>query len=329
MAARAQVSKSAVSFVFNGRRGLSEATTDRILRAARELGWNPSARARALSRNRLRSVGLVLRRDGIAGPAGSDLVGFLDGVGAALATTATALVVRVAASRADEKEIYAGFVRDSQVDGVLVSGLRTDDDRPELLSRLGLPFVPTDHEATAEGGDMGTRDALRHLAEAGHRRVALIGVGSLVCSERRRQAFTEQSRALGLNGRVILLAGSTPLAAAATTERLLERHVPTAILYDTDLLAVAGMAAARRRGVAVPEDLSIVALDDGPAALLSDPQLTAVRRDAEGCGRASARRLLVLIGGGDRPDVVIHSPELVVRRSTGPVPWPRITERPT
>lgn len=167
VAARARVSKSAVSFVFNGRRGLSEATTDRILVAARELGWTPSARARALSRSRPRSAGLVLSRDDVAEVTGLDLVGFLDGVGAALAVTDTVLVVRVVSSRTEEKEVYAGFVRESQVDGVLLGGLRSDDDRPALLLRLGLPFVGIDCVATAGAEACGRA--------CGERLVALIG----------------------------------------------------------------------------------------------------------------------------------------------------------
>lgn len=319
VAARARVSKSAVSFVFNGRRGLSEATTERILRAARELGWRPSARARALARSRPLSAGMVLRRDRMSETGWSDVVGFLDGVGAALAVTDTVLVLRVVSSRADEKEVYAGFVRESQVDCVLVGGLRTDDDRPALLTRLGLPFVVADPVAFAERGDEATRQAVSHLADLGHRRIALVGSGSLVRSRWRREAFEEETQALGLAAGPRILGDSTPASARDATERLLDLTLPpTAIVYETDLLAVAGMGAAERRGLTVPQDLSIVGLDDSPIALVSDPSLTSVRRDAEACGRACGRRLVSLIGGDDFDDTPLPQAELMVRGSTAP-----------
>ncbi|MGO4301576.1 LacI family DNA-binding transcriptional regulator [Leifsonia sp. RAF41] len=144
MAARARVSKSAVSFVFNGRRGLSAATTARIIRAADELGWRPSARARALAGNSVRSVGLVIRR-GDAGPTrDAEIAGFLEGLGTALAAVGVALVVRVVSSRSHEREAYAAFARESHVDVVLIEGSPEDDDRPVLLTQLGLRFVRAD-----------------------------------------------------------------------------------------------------------------------------------------------------------------------------------------
>lgn len=113
VAARARVSKSAVSFVFNGRRGLSEATTERILRTA------------------------------------DDLAGFIDGVGTALAATDTALVVRVVSSAEEESAVYTRFVRESQVDGILIVDLRSSDERPDAPTILGLPVVVAERAAQA------------------------------------------------------------------------------------------------------------------------------------------------------------------------------------
>ncbi|SEB07321.1 LacI family DNA-binding transcriptional regulator [Leifsonia sp. 21MFCrub1.1] len=322
VAARAGVSKSAVSFVFNGRRGLSEGTTDRIVRAARDLGWRPSSRARALSGQRPRTAGLVLRRDAAA--ASSDLVGFLHGIGSALAATGAVLVVRVVATDADEREAYSAFAREAQVDVVLLAGLRVADDRPAALARLGLPFVSADSVGAPDQGER-MRQAIRHLAGIGHRRIALVADGSLARSARWSTEFARESRLLGLDARVAWVSPSIPITVRDATAGLLDRaEPPTGIVYESDLLAAAGMQAALRRGLEVPDELSVIALDDGPVALVTNPALSVVRRDAEAWGRACGR--LLANSGGGSPGDAFPPAELIVRGSTAP-PSPSNQER--
>jgi len=311
VAARAGVSKSAVSFVFNGRRGLSEATTARILHAADDLGWRPSVHARALARSRAQSVGLVIRREAPWMHAGSDILAGLDGLGTALAAAGMALVVRVVSSAAQEEEAYAAFARESSVHLVLLGSLRDGDERPALLDRLGLPFVVADRGAAIAEERRGARLAVRHLAGLGHRRIALVAAGAPHPAE----AFLRASRDLGVDAVVRRLDGPAS-ASAATADLLASPGRPTAIVYGTALLAAAGMCAAARGGLPVPGDLSVVALDDGPIAALTTPTLTTVRQDAEAEGRAIGLRLTA---GADEP-VSLPPAELVVRGSTGPPP---------
>jgi DNA-binding LacI/PurR family transcriptional regulator len=326
VAARAGVSKSAVSFVFNGRRGLSQVTTDRIVRAARELGWRPNSRARALSARRPRSAGVVIRRDGSG--ADSDLAGFLHGLGDALAATGAVLVVRVVAMDVEERAVYSGFARESQVDVVLLVGMRIGDERPDVLTALGMPFVVADDAGAPEADAEGIRLAIRHLHALGHRRVALVADGSLVRSARRKAVFVDESRLLGLDARVVHVTESSPSSVVAATVRLLDGSVaPTAILSESDSLAAAAMHAARRRGMAVPEELSVVGLDDGPIALATTPSLSDVRHDADVWGRACGRLLADRIGGGEPHELVLPPLELVARGSTGPPPHPLDHER--
>ncbi|QJA00391.1 LacI family DNA-binding transcriptional regulator [Leifsonia sp. PS1209] len=319
VAARARVSKSAVSFVFNGRRGLSEATTERILRAADDLGWKPNARARALSLDRPRSVGLVVGRHGVSPGACSDLAGFIDGVGTALAATDTALVVRVVSSAAEETGAYDRFVRESQVDGILIVDLRTSDDRPAALTALGLPFLVAEHVVAHADEWEGTAQAVRHLAGAGHERIAIVAETGTLRSARRQKAFADESRALGLSARVIGLTDPSPASARTATDRLLGfKAPPTGILYDTGLLASAGMGVIGRRGMRVPESLSVISLDDSSFALVTEPAITSVRRDAYAWGRACGLRLVALLGGDPVAEVELPPAELVVRASTAP-----------
>ncbi|MFF9563839.1 LacI family DNA-binding transcriptional regulator [Leifsonia sp. NPDC014704] len=325
VAARAGVSKSAVSFVFNGRSGLSQMTTDRIVRAARELGWRPNSRARALSARRPRSAGVVIRRDGSG--ADSDLGGFLHGLGDALAATGAVLVVRVVTTGVEEQEVYSGFVRESQVDIVLLLRMRIGDERPDALTALGLPFVVADDAGTSGADAEGMRLAIRHLHALGHRRIALVADGALARSVGRVAVFVEELRFLDVDARVFR-ADSSPPSVAAATVRLLNLSVPpTAILYESGILAAAGMQVARRRGMAVPEELSVIGLEDGPIALATTPSLSAVCNDADAWGRACGRLLADRIGGGEPHQLALIPRELVARGSTSPPPHPLDHER--
>lgn len=91
------------------------------------------------------------------------------------------------------------------------------------------------------------------------------------------------------------------------------------MLFANDSTAVAGMSAARRLGVDVPGDLSVIGHDDLPLGELVSPQLTAVRQDLVGLGRAAARALLASLGEVEDAAIDIRPPELVVRESTGPL----------
>ena len=104
------------------------------------------------------------------------------------------------------------------------------------------------------------------------------------------------------------------------TRRLLaHRERPTAVVYDNDLMAVAGLGVAAEMGISVPEELSIVAWDDSVLCRLVRPSLTAVSRDVEGSGAQVARMLTRLVSGERVQSVESTRGELVPRDSTGTI----------
>ena len=107
---------------------------------------------------------------------------------------------------------------------------------------------------------------------------------------------------------------------ADAVRRVLTAHPrPTALLCDTDWLAVAALAAARELGLAVPGDLSVVSWDDTPLCRLVRPALTAVRRPLAELGTLAASVLNDLLAGEEPGDVCASRPRLITRGSTGPV----------
>ena len=92
--------------------------------------------------------------------------------------------------------------------------------------------------------------------------------------------------------------------------------MPTAIIYDNDVMAVAGLAVAHEMGLSVPADVSLVAWDDSPLCQLVHPALTALSRDIPAYGAVAARQLLAVIAGEEAASVRGDSLHLVPRGST-------------
>ncbi|MEU8518979.1 LacI family DNA-binding transcriptional regulator [Streptomyces sp. NBC_01216] len=330
IARRAGVSKGAVSFALNGRPGVSEETRGRILRVAEEMNWRPHSAARALGGARAGAVGLVLARPartiGIE-PFFSQL---LSGLQAALSVHGTALQLLVVEDTAAEIEVYRRWTSEHRVDGFVLVDLQVRDPRIAVLEHLGVPV-------TVLGGPgrhgrlpciwADDREAMvsivEYLAALGHRRIAhLAGLPAFQHTQRRIRAVRDSARRLGLTEALSLPTDFSDAEGAAATRALLARRSrPTAIVYDNDVMAVAGLGVAGEMGVDVPGELSIVSFDDSTLTRIVHPSLTALTRDTFALGEQVARSLLALV---DDPatarDVRNPTPRLTVRESTAPPP---------
>src|SRR4051812_48906476 len=133
VAAKAGVSKGAVSFALNDRPGVAPETRDRILAVARELGWTPSHRARALAASRALAVGLVIARPPETLGADPFFPRFIAGIESALARLGQSLLLQVVPDLDRELAGYRRLASEGRVDGVFLTDLRVDDPRPALL----------------------------------------------------------------------------------------------------------------------------------------------------------------------------------------------------
>lgn len=323
------MSKSAVSFALNGRPGVGAETRARIQAVAHQLGFAPSTRARGLSNRRAYAFGLVVARPARLLAADPFFPEFLAGVEGELGQRGIALVLQVTGESA-EAEI-AGYTRlhaESRVDGVLLTDLRRNDHRFPLLRRLRLPAVAVGTPSPAVTGipavviddRLGVTAAVGHLADLGHQRIGHVaGPGNYVHSLSRRAAWRAALRSRRLPAGPVATGDFSGRGGAEATRRLLAgSRPPTAIFYANDVMAAAGMAAARQAGCDIPGDLSIVGFDDAPLSAHLHPALTTLNSDAEGWGRAAAVMLLQLAEGAAPDNVMLGPPELVIRASTGP-----------
>ncbi|MGA9748177.1 MAG: LacI family DNA-binding transcriptional regulator, partial [Nocardioides sp.] len=197
VARAAGVSKGAVSFALNNRPGVAQDTRERILATARELGWTPSARARALSVSRSFAVGLVLARRPETLRADPFFPSFIAGVEQELSRQDYALLLQVVSDQEQEHHSYRRLAQGGRVDGVFVTDLHVEDPRPALLAELGLPAVVVG-PALGDGfwPSVGVDDrpgiaaAVRHLLELGHTRIAHVGGPAVTVHGRsRREAW--------------------------------------------------------------------------------------------------------------------------------------------
>ncbi|MBM0279321.1 LacI family DNA-binding transcriptional regulator [Micromonospora tarensis] len=327
VAQRAGVSKGAVSYALNGQPGVSEATRQRILAIATEIGFSPSSAARALSAATAGAVGLALCRPARTLGVEPFFMALISGVEAELSARAYALTLQVVADHDAEIAVYRRWWGERRVDGVLVCDLRTDDSRIPALEQLHLPAVVIGGpDGTGELASLWSDDAaaltetVEYLVALGHRRIARVGgLPDLRHTAIRTDAFAAVCQRLGLADAVTVSSDYTGEEGGRATRRLLSAaHRPTALIFDNDVMAVAGLSVAQEMGLTVPADLSIVAWDDSPLCRLVHPPLTALGRDISAYGAHAARQLLAVVAGERPSRVQVETPRLTPRGSTAP-----------
>jgi DNA-binding LacI/PurR family transcriptional regulator len=322
----AGVSNGAVSLALSGQAGVAESTRERIIAAADELGWRPSIGARALLSSRAFAVGLILARDPELLGADPFFPTFIAGVEAELAQRRYALVLQVVQDEPHaEAEAYRRLAQEGRVDGVFLTDLHRDDRRIRLVQELDLPAIaigspsPTAPIPSVGIDDrVGVREAVRHLLELGHRRIAFVGgTPGYVHSASRLAAWRQAHRQAGVVPGPLVTADFTGAGGAAATSRLLEGpERPSAIVYANDLMAIAGLSVAAQRRIDVPGELSVVGFDDIALAAHTNPPLTTVRQDVLTWGRAAAVALLSLIEGREVATPALPLPQLMLRATT-------------
>jgi DNA-binding LacI/PurR family transcriptional regulator len=325
IAERAGVSTGAVSYALNDRPGVSTETRRRILDVAAEMGWRPSAAARALSASRAAAVGLVLARDASTLGVEPFFMRFIAGLQKELSTQRTALLLQVVDDHDAALTAIRSWWAEQRVDGVIVTDLWTHDSRLPAMEELGIPAVlvgrprqASAYPAVWSDDVSGIDQIIDYLVELGHRRIARVaGLPDLDHTHVRTEAFRVAATRHGLDSASVVDTDYTWEAGAQATEGLLSgRSRPTAIVYDNDIMALAGLSVARKLRVSVPSRLSIVAGDDSQLCEISYPRLTALSRDVHEYGVVAARTLNTLIAAGSAASLQAGTPKLLPRDST-------------
>lgn len=328
IARRAGVSKGAVSYALNNQPGVSEATRARVLKVAEELEWVPNRAARQLSAARSETFGLVLARTAKTLSEEPFYMGFVGGVESVLSDKSYALALQVVPDLAEEMMTYRKWAAERRVDGVIVVDLRVDDPRIPLLRKLELPAVLVGDPALSDGmtcvwtdGTTAMYAAVQHVVSLGHRRIARVaGPPEHGHVWIRDEAFAAASRRFALEARVVHTDFSGEEGAAATRELMGSDDRPTAVIYDNDLMAVAGLSVVNELGLKSPDDVTLVAWDDSTLCRLTHPTLTAMSHNIVAYGAEVTHRLFNLLDGALPAAHLYSTPALMVRGSSGPPP---------
>ena len=325
VAKRAGVSTMTVSRVINNSGYINAKTRERVEQAIAELGYIPNALARSLRFKRTKTLALILTD--ITNPFFTTLARGVEDTASELGFTV--MFCNTDEAQADEAE-YLNLLVQKQVDGVLLVPVHSSLDSITFLRNQHVPFVVLDRriptmqvDTVRCDSEQGAHQIVAHLLALGHQRIAFLSGPP--------QVTTAADRLAGYR-RALLDAGLANMAAEyfgafndvsgyrMTREALTAPVQPTALFATNSLMAIGALRALREAGLRVPQDISVVAFDDLPAALTFDPFLTVVVQPAYEMGRQATLLLLERLANPapDQPREIILPIEMIVRRSSAP-----------
>ena len=326
VALQANVSTATVSRALMNPEKVSQATRNRVEQAAREVGYLPQMQGRNMKRNESRTI-LVIVPD-ICDPFFSEVI---RGIEVTAAAQGYLVLIGDCAHQNQQEKTFIDLIITKQIDGMLLLGSRLPFDASieeqrnlppmvmanEFAPELGLPTVHIDNLTAAF-------DAVNYLHELGHQRIGCIaGPEEMPLCHYRLQGYVQALRRSGItvDPHYIARGNFTYEAGASALEQLLALpKPPTAVFCHSDIMALGALSWAKRQGLKVPDDLSIIGFDNISLAEFCDPPLTTVSQPRFDIGREAMLLLLNQLSGqfvdsGSR----LLDCELIVRGSTSKI----------
>jgi DNA-binding LacI/PurR family transcriptional regulator len=331
VAARVGVSKQTVHYALNSPDRLSAATLRRVLKAVDELGYRPNQAARSLRTQSPRAVSFRLFPTDHRSHSGGVLASYLYELSSAARQADHAVFCHAAETDEEEIRVTQEIFGMNTVDCVVVTNTGIEDPRITFLLERGIPFVvfgrPWGHAMSDTwwvdvDGAAGVAQAVDHLAERGHRRIAYLGWGPPGgLGEDRESGWRRAMSAHGFATRGLTAHGPDEIGTGRELAgRLLDKKTPpTAFACVSDTVAIGALEACRERGLVVGRDVGVVGFDDSVGAHVVTPGLTSLAQPLDLAARHTVRLLLERLKNPDaKAEQVLLRPNLVVRESTVP-----------
>jgi LacI family transcriptional regulator len=297
VASAAGVSRQTVSRALNDKGEIDAGTKQRVLDAARELGYRPSRFARGLVRQDSTTIGLVI--PDLLNPFFTEVAhGALE---AARARDWHVIVYDTADSITEERRTLE--VVASQVDAVVGYFSLDEAELDRHLSGIPVVLIGRDHQTPRFSsiridGEQGVREAIDHLVAAGHRRIGMLDHAGRAEPSLRRDWFADAMAGHGLAAPVVGNAVQSVSGGAEALNLLLGEHPDlTAVFTYNDVVAIGALRAARRLGRAVPGDLAVIGFDGLQLGTVVDPALTSVALDTTRIGALAIEQAGRLLAG--------------------------------
>jgi LacI family transcriptional regulator len=322
IAQRAGVSTPTISKVLNGRPDVAPATRERILRVLHEQQYLP----RGASALPMAHKHIELVFDALTNP---NNLAMMRGVLQAAAEQGGHVAVSTVPENLNPRHWVNELQRSGRVGLIMVTS-RLGSVQHKRLQEADLPLVlidpinPVDPVLPSVGATnwQGAMRAVEHLLELGHRRIAMLRGYECLVDDARYHGYVAALSGYGIAVDEILIARGNfrfHPAVTAAEEILGSSRRPTAFFAANDLEALGVIEAARRSGLSVPGDLSIVGFDDSLYASASSPQLTTVRQPFVQMGEVAYQLLSDQMDGRDPAAVRVElAATLVIRESTAP-----------
>lgn len=334
VAKKAHVHPSTVSRVFSGNASISEATRQRVLDAARFLGFQPNAIARSLSTQRTNQIGIVVPHVFEGFFDDSFFPQLMRGMLDAAYKHNFRLIVGGSQGYQDEISQIKEIMQSSQADGIVVMSSRLDVNTIDQLNELETPFVLIGHPPSTEYSDIiwvdaentqSTRKAIEHLLNLGHTKIAYVGGDpKTLITRERQQAYEDamQAARISINPGWIDYGYFDEPGGYTAVQRMknLGKDTPTAYYAANDLMAVGILRALDEIGLKVPEDISVIGTNNSHISRHTTPPLTTIAVPYAEIAKKAIDLLITQITKGNKSSSnYVENCQLVVRDSTAAV----------
>jgi len=333
IAKEAGVSHSTVSRALHGNPLISDETIARIRKIAHEMGYFPSAAARALKTNRSQVLGVIL--SSMDDPFFSEI---LQGIENEIQGSGYSLFIAAAQNNPErEREIVHTMV-EHRAEGVIICSTSFSEDQGGSFLQYGVPIVVVNNQAAEEfrysiyhDDVYGSQLVTRHLIELGHKKNAYLGNSlSGRTNMDRLTGFKQEMASAGLpipENYILEVPGGAPENGRAAVKQILDfPSRPTALICYNDMLAIGALKEFQQSNIRVPQDMSVTGFDNIVFSAYTNPLLTTFDQPKRFIGSEAARLLLDLLDPtstpelSNQPKVKILKGNLLVRGSTAPPP---------
>ena len=313
------VSVTTVSHALNGTRFVEESTKGKILKAVKELGYEPNILAQSLKGKGTRTIGIII--SDISETFFSEIVKSIEKTAGEQGYN---IMLCDSEGSSQKEDLYINLLLQKGADGLIIAPV---DQYKEFRweNHTAKPYVQIDRRArNAKGCFIGidnagtAQQAVEMLIADGSRKIGFIGYGDeLYTMSERFKGYSEAVTAAGL-----VPCRFTTEHRSESVEKLadwMQSERPDGLLCTNEMLSYTSFLAAEMVGVKVPEELRMIGYDDARWLTLLKTPLTVLRQPTEKIGRSAIEEIILLIGGGihEEPRNIIHSCEIVVRDSCG------------
>ena len=334
IAKKANTSIGTVSNYLNEPSLVAESTQKRIEEAIEYFDYHPKAAARSLKSRFTRRIGIVplisYEDNRSDNPGDNAFLELLAGINTAAAENKYDILLSAATNHSDEMKTYQRLFGEGNVDGIILQGIQSEDERILFLKKKKFPFVaygqsdlPIQYAYVDVDGAQGIIQAITYLKSLGHNRIAYITPSkSLMCTRQRWDGFIKgmDQNNLQINDEYVIEGDFSERSGYEITKVLLNLNdPPTAVLTSNDICAFGVIRCLTEMNLVPGKDVSVIGFDNISVSQHWQPGLTTIAQPFRKIGFLLMESLLNMIQGKEQFPHKLVQPDLIIRESTGPV----------